>query len=101
MNLSKVSIHPDKWAKEILSEGRKYICQQFNIFMDAIYNLHSKADCTLEEPMTTDGIYLYYNPTTLSALRIERFEKCGFLHDAPFCTLCSRASANTQRCGVS
>lgn len=56
-------------AKQILLEARRYICQQYPLFMDAIYQLQLEEFPQLPEMLSTDGVRLLYHPDLLLEYR--------------------------------
>lgn len=55
----------EKEARQIMSNGRAIICRNHTLFAAAFFNLQQKADRSLESPMVSDGITLYYHPEIL------------------------------------
>lgn len=60
--------NPDKEAPKIMTQVRQHIGQHYHSFMDAVHQLQLKADRSLEEPITTNGVYLYYHPEIICIL---------------------------------
>lgn len=80
----------DKKARDIIKLSRQHICRYYSIFMDAVYNLEQVCDKTLETPMTTDGMNLYYHPDLLCILHdLEGIEaiSLGIMHLCAHCVL--------------